>query len=307
MVDLKIACIVTYKQFFVAKMKDPGEFSTLDPKRYWINGLPLQSTYHSNWAEILEKPNRIQKLTDKKQTNYRYKLKDPSFKSDKVPEEVPRDEVAEYDSGYYEWAWKDEYEHLESLYELVWDEIEPTWEDVEFECEYITLDLPELQPPPDFKDTVVKHQLIDCIRFPELSIHTRPASISAQQFYSIIRHHVKGHIDYDYAEITSDYNFCFTVKKRILLAKEEKLRKGRIVKYRDFIIFETAPKPYQKYPVLKGLVGKDEYDLKRQIDDYLKQLMEAINEPIKDCPQCQGRGVVDVRKFQYKGKDKNTS
>ncbi|MFK5882928.1 MAG: hypothetical protein QM489_01155 [Candidatus Izemoplasma sp.] len=42
-----------------------------------------------------------------------------------------------------------------------------------------------------------------------------PCEISSQDLYNIIRERVKQNINYENAAITSDYDFCFTVKRKL--------------------------------------------------------------------------------------------
>lgn len=115
-------------------------------------------------------------------------------------------------------------------------------------------------------------------------------------------------MNYDVAEITSDYNFCFTVSKKIAFSEPEEYsvdinaahprRKSKWQKRyrtsRSSNIFSMAPAPYKGYKVIPGFEGKDQEDLKAKIDSYCKDLIEVINEPIKDCPHCKGRGVIET-------------
>jgi hypothetical protein len=52
---------------------------------------------------------------------------------------------------------------------------------------------------------------------PEFALHERPCSITSKQTYDIVRYYVKENIDPKQAEVTSDYDFCFTVKKKVAI------------------------------------------------------------------------------------------
>ncbi len=53
-----------------------------------------------------------------------------------------------------------------------------------------------------------------------------------------------------------------------------------------------SPEGYKGYTPIKSFEGKNEIDLKTQINSYLKELMDVINEPLRECPTCQGTGIV---------------
>jgi len=54
-----------------------------------------------------------------------------------------------------------------------------------------------------------------------------------------------------------------------------------------------APKEYQTYRVIKGFRGETQEDLKNNIDNYCKGLIEFINKPTASCPYCKGRGIIN--------------
>ncbi len=105
----------------------------------------------------------------------------------------------------------------------------------------------------------------------------KPSALSSEDSYKIIRAYIKEKIDGRYAEITSDYDFCFTVKKKIKLTTpytetfspifgKGKSRK-ELISNRSVQIFEMTDdvKKYNGYTPIKGFVGKDHADLKKNI------------------------------------------
>ena len=131
----------------------------------------------------------------------------------------------------------------------------------------------------------------------------RPCKINTEDLYKIVREFVKTNINPKYARITSDYDFCFTVKKLIPLSETKayqadisRTKKQRwVTKYvneREVTVFEMAPKAYQHYTVIQPIEGNNYQDLEKNIDDYLTKLITYINEPLVDCPHCKGRGVI---------------
>ena len=124
---------------------------------------------------------------------------------------------------------------------------------------------------------------------------------------AIVKYDFKENIDSKYATITSDYDFCFTVKKKIELFTPEKYEldvspiKARKPRYetryrktREHEIFEMtySPENYKGYTPIKEFEGKDLKDLKHNIEVFCKNLIEKINTPLKDCPHCKGYGVI---------------
>lgn len=146
---------------------------------------------------------------------------------------------------------------------------------------------------------------------PRIAWHLGPCVISSHTVYRIIRHHVKTHIDPNVAEISSDYDFCFGVAKRIAIKPYERtktIQKSKrykpqltteVVTYEKKPIFEVGHKahPYGNYPQVDDFRGESLEDLAANIDAYLNALMEAINEPLAKCPTCNGCAVVNLRKI----------
>jgi hypothetical protein len=59
---------------------------------------------------------------------------------------------------------------------------------------------------------------------------------------------------------------------------------------------------YAGYTIVDGFTGNNHKDLKLQIDTYLKELMEFINEPTRECEHCKGAGFIIDTNFD-KNKD----
>lgn len=59
-------------------------------------------------------------------------------------------------------------------------------------------------------------------------------------------------------------------------------------------VFEMTSheRKYSGYTPIDGFRGKNQADLKNKIDEYLEKLIDRINEPLSDCPRCNGLGVV---------------
>lgn len=318
---LNITAIKTPKGFYLST-EPSKEYSESELRFLKINGNLPEKTFHSQWVYVPELPTEIKRPLRQPATNYRYELIDKSMESTKLKDPILPGEVEEIIDGNK--CWKEGYAHLRSLYELKRDPQPDIWVDVEFHLSIIELEV-YIDGGFSYKtDTLrgsetaiteknAQHQLIDRIVFPNLVLPSKRCRLSPERSYRIIRAHVKDNINPKYAEITSDYNFCFTVKKKIPLAEPTEFevdinnpifltRKGarkrkpkyetRYRKSRSVEIFEMTADNYKDYTQIKGFEGKNHNDLNRKIDKYLKNLMEYINEPLIDCPHCDGHGVI---------------
>lgn len=155
----------------------------------------------------------------------------------------------------------------------------------------------------------VRHQLIDKIMFPSILLPERPCKFTSKQMYDITRAYIKDNINNKYATISSDYDFCFEVKKKIkkytpeevtyynIFARTKKQRNTphkKIVKYREETIFKmtNSKSKYDGYPIIEEMTAKNETELKEKVDTWLSNLIEKINEPLIECPHCNGLGVI---------------
>lgn len=284
--------------------------------RYFFDGIHPAATWHRSWFSISSIPSVIEEEVSQPNINYRYVLIDDTMKSDRVPLEFTRDEVTEGERC--ERRWKDEYAHLQSLYVEVSDKQPNIRVSVDFSIEVI-MELDEIREwnrfsypttgehDPWVTDTDARHDLIDSILFPEIVLPARPCTFTSEQVYRIIREHVRSNIDGRYAIITSDYDFCFTVKKRIALREPvewfEETGKGRrarrVKRYRtdrQVTVFEMTHEGhnYRGYTPVRSIAGENIEDLKSKMDAVLEGIMREINKPVKDCPHCDGTGVVIV-------------
>ena len=210
------------------------------------------------------------------------------------------------------------YENLRGLYELKKDVVPDTVSAVEFSLKLIA-EIPSIKDYSKFsfsagdkrglinKNNIETYSL-DKILFPKILRLERPCFLSSKDSYDIVRAYVKANINNAYATITSDYDFCLTVKKKILLNKAESYladisrfgaRKPKYeTQYRDsreIEIFEMTHKDsnYKGYTPIEGFKGSNADDLDKNIKIYLDELMAKINAPLKDCECCKGRGVIN--------------
>jgi hypothetical protein len=291
---------------------------------YFINGKQPEKSFHRYWCVINKEPEKVQIYKPQPNINGRYELIDNKL-SDKLPRIIKEKDIEKDNSGY----WLGEYANFQSLYKYFSDKQPDILVDVEFTYKTIC-ELDEIKDYGIFKYNInhnsiwenkkevnnkdLIYQLIDKLLFPEILLPSKSCKLNSKDSYDIVRAYVKENINSKYAEITSDYDFCFTVKKKITLSQVDSYtvdvnnswfgKKKRKPKYekryvtsRLVEIFNMAPKIYNDYKVIDGFQGKNQEDLKNNIDDYCKQLIEFINEPLIDCPHCQGYGVILKENF----------
>lgn len=300
-------------KFYISKFQSNYSSRYSFPDGLVINGLPVKKTFHPDWGIIDKKPRLVQKYIGQPDINQRFELFDSTTKSSKIKSILKREEALEYING--EWVWKNKYEPYRSLYKAVSDKQPNILENVDFNYETIT-EVKEIKECGGFaydvqktawahqglkklKENAIQHQLIDEIIFPSILLPSRPCSLSPEQSFNIVRQYIKQHINYDVVSITSDYPFCFRVKKKVFLTAPIKFTTNK----KDFRFlnecFNMAPKEYQDYNIIKGFRGKTQEDLKSNIDNYCKELIEFINEPNISCPLCKGHGVVSEKEWKY--------
>lgn len=292
-------------------------------QNYFFDGKKAESTFSTHWAKIAKVPKKIEEEHSQTPTNYRYELIDKTLESGKFPAVFLREDVASYDSEDGYWRWMDKFAHLKSLYIEKSDPRPNLMVNVDFEFN-ICLELDNLKEYGGFSypvqrtrwenegfvsltDKEVQHDLIDTIIFPDIILPARKSELTSEQTYKIIRKHIQDNINPKYAHITSDYDFCFTVKKKIHLAKKVPYQRdvsnygARKPKYvtdyrenREIEVYEMthANSNYKGYTPIEGFKGKNIEELKENIDNYLKDLMDKINEPLVDCECCKGAGVI---------------
>lgn len=292
-----------------------------------IDGNPPQPTFHHSWVFVAHEPVRISHMQRQPNINYRYEIIDKTLESERFPAVLVRDDVAYLSDG--DWCWKEEFAHLRSLYNLVSDE-QPAIEiedpfDLVIVASVETVSAPEkLQYTvaagrwaSDGKTVVtnesIEHQLFDRIIFPNITLHEKPSRLSSKDSYRIVREYVKNNLNPLSATITSDYDFCFTVQKRVPKAKPYHYqvdvnnsiwdKKKRRPKYENRVNKEVllpcfemtwSPENYKGYTPIVGFEAENETALKETIDAYLEHLMSVINEPMKECTTCCGIGYLMV-------------
>ncbi len=293
-------------------------------ERLLFNGKPPSATYYPNWYYIEEYPTLIQIEKEGNQINKRYELKDKSIATDKMPEIIPYEKKDDYN-----------YDVIDNLYSFKYDRELNYLE--EYPCDiHVVCEVDIFTFPPqieyegirkyDFSDVTytiknadVQHQMLDKMIFPAVLLHESPCKFTSKQMYDITRQYILKHIDNSVAKITSNYDFCFTVRKLIPLIEPETISYQNIFartkrernkihtsikKYEEKDIFEMtySPENYKGYSPIPEMCANSESELKEKVDKWLEGLIEIINKPLCQCPECRGTGYIDEiekGKFDY--------
>ena len=293
-------------------------------ERLLFNGKLPAATYYPNWYYIEEYPTLIQIEKAGNAINKRYELNDKSIATDKMPEIIPYEKKEDYN-----------YDVIENLYSFKYDR-EPNYLE-EYPCEiqvvcevYNYTFPPQIEytgihkwnysnTPYTIKNADVQHQMLDKMIFPAVLLHESPCKFTSKQMYDITRQYILEHINNSVAKITSNYDFCFTVKKIIPLIEPETIRFQNVFartkrernkihttvkKYDEKEIFEMtySPENYRGYSAIPEMCANSETELKEKVDKWLSDLIEIINKPLCQCPECNGTGYIgeiEKGKFDY--------
>jgi hypothetical protein len=321
-----IAIKTSNNKYYITERKvvDKGPFSSV-LGGVLVNGEKPKPTFCKNWFVLDSAPIKISKIRSQPNINHRYELQDKDLMSDKLPKVLEREKVATCID--YDWVWVDGMEKYRSLYKEVFDKQPAKEEDVEFDFE-ILFNVKEVVPPIDMPFNVqitrresdgtrmitvddIKYRMIEKIMFPEILLPQRACEFTSKQSYDIVREFLKSNINPEYVKITSDYNFCFEIKRRIKLAKpkqytvdvnnnffSKRKRKSKYVKKwsveKEESCFEMtySPENYKGYTPIKGFRANNQKELKEKVDNYCKDLVSFINIPLAECSHCDGYGII---------------
>lgn len=284
-----------------------------------FDGKSPKLTYKSDWYRLDKKPTKIQSLIKQYPINRRWELKDKSL-SDKFKEVYQYEEVM---VGYDVEDW---FSAIKGLYDFKQDEQPDKLENIDFELDEI-LEIEEYKDHNGFKykaagqwshenyptvtEKNVKYDILTQVLTPPVLLYTQPCKLSRKESYDIVRKYIKENINNKVSEITSDYDFCFTVKKKILLAqpysfqhdvnssifgkrKKKPKYETKYVDKKSLTVFEMCHEKYQSYTPIECFEGDNLDDLKSNIDSYLEELISVINKPLCECDKCNGSGVIET-------------
>ena len=287
---------------------------------YILNGKDASECPVANGYTQLDQPlTSVKQLVKGKQTILCYKLKDEELCCAKLPLTV---------EGYIDDDDNIQGKGVEgyfSLYGPVYSQTEDQIQEVEFEI--INKGSYEISDPFDivkrkvkyevesgFASKIVEQELASVVVYddiikiitPEFALQQSPCKLTSKQMYSIVRQYIKENINYKENSITSDYDFCFTVKKRVHtkpFVTTESYLKGKSWKDRKVTkteklveVFEMTWKGYKGnsgydgYTCIPQLEGDNLQDLTEKLDIYLENLIAQLNTTVVECDCCKGTG-----------------
>lgn len=278
--------------------------------QFLINDKPLEKSFKDGWFVSDKKPTKLTIITEtsvKDKWVLKKDYENLNLEKERPADYFESDEDYEYpqESLFYQVEYKKEEKREEKDLEFdnyYEEEIKaPIYFDASSESRYGS--------KPILTQVTGMPSMVHSALYPSIMHPSRPTSVSGDELYKIVRYHVRENINPKYAKITSDYDFCFTVKKQIGIepihktrdARVGRQRKPRLVSYtvndREVQLFEMTPpsKKYQGYTPIKGISADNHEQLKERIDEFLNNLMEQINEPLETCNKCKGDGVILVK------------
>lgn len=312
---MKIIAIKTNEGYLVSdNVKNEGYFSTRI-RDLFFDGEKPNPTFKNDWSKVKSKPSKIEKVIHGGDINKRYELKDKSLSS-------TFKEVYQYQDVYdSDFDMLPSFSDIKGLYEYKFDKEDDKLYEVVFEWEDV-LEIETYKEPSGFSykalgkwddeinpvtERNLKYDILAQVLTPSILIHNQPCSLSRKETYDIIRKFIKDNINSQVAEITSDYDFCFTVKKKIKLDKPHVYQvdvnnllfgKKRKPKYEtrtriheSVELFNMCHYSYQSYRLIEPFKADSQEDMKQYIENYLNHLIGVINEPLVYCECCSGSGV----------------
>ena len=324
---IRIAQYKTNVGYFIRRV---GGYSYESLIGYIVNGVKLTTPFNSsNWFKIDSEVTKVEVVSQEKKILVGLKLIRPEIVSESIPEFIDK-EYLQYDEVEERTCLSEPYSGLDPLYKYQY-EIEPaSLCEVEFELidkgtyfvdEQFDLTKREIRVQEDKVvqsvdiSGIVNYDEFASIITPEFAIHTAPCELSSAQVYKIVREFIKQNIDRKSAAITSDYDFCFTVKKKVSIKPylnewtEKQGRKNikinKTVDSKEVQIFEMTysgyrgNQGYEGYTCIPGIKGKNLQNLYDKLTDYLQNIIEIINTPIVECEHCNGTGH-HIQKWKHK-------
>lgn len=308
-----------------------------------INGKAPGKTHHVSWLFIkgeAELTNLAVQSCGEKH-NYRWELKEttPELLKGTLPKIITKEDSLEYydDEDYeYYFGVDCEYHEYRSFYTRKHDTKPDYFKNEDIEISFLgDIQSDWVADPREVKYSVwrssyksdgeIMLDVSDIASFSELSqmltpdllLHNQPCSLTSAQTYKIIRKYVSDNIDPKWANITSDYDFCFTVKKKIAIKPwvrktEQTKRNGRSyakpkfnmtrITHKEEQVFEMTHLGrggnYSGYTPISGFKGDSLQELIDNIECFLIELLEYINNPLSQCDHCDGTGHIFDGSFQ---------
>jgi hypothetical protein len=270
---------------------------------FLFDGQKAVPTHKKGWYELTSLPKKVEKLIRPLQKCISYKLKNGFAVSDKLPQEV--------NPEFF--AWDSDLEahnnsEIMGLYEPIYSQDPEYLEQIEFEILTIAHKNSGWKFIAAPKN--VQHYVLDeILNHPDL-LQDEKCFLSSGESYKRIREFVKLNINPRVASVSSDYDFHFAVSKKISLCEKEKYqrnvkpftkrpkyvddyRTNRVVKVYEIAPDQRQVDSYKGSCLAPKFEGANYQDLEDNINNYLSELIEKINEPLQDCPHCKGTGVIN--------------
>lgn len=220
-----------------------------------------------------------------------------------------------------------------NLYKKVYETVPERWEEINFEIQIIrNLEIENISNPIEMKimsyhqgqygvkplefdlKSVTTWDELEKILTPEFLLHERPCEISSQNLYKIIRTHVVQKLDRSKCKITSDYDFCFTVKRIVqvkpYVVKNEQYKAGfksynppkfknETITTKEVDCFEMTHdqadgngRGYKGYTIIPALKANNLKQLSEYLKQYLDDLIVNLNTTVLECQHCKGTGHI---------------
>ena len=251
---------------------------------------------------------------------------------------LPKTQTMEELKYFYNYD-KEEYEYqgllagVGNLYKKVFETVPERLEEIDFEIQIIrNLEIENISNPIEMKimsyhqgnfrvkplefdlKSVTTWGELEKILTPEFLLHERPCEISSQNLYKIIRTHVVQNLDRSKCKITSDYDFCFTVKRLVqvkpYVVRKEQYKglfksynpskfKNETVTVKEVDCFEMTHdqadgngRGYKGYTIIPALKANNLKQLSEYLKQYLDDLITNLNTPVVECEHCNGTGHI---------------
>lgn len=292
---------------------------------YLVNNLTQdQVTSVNGFTRLSEDVYSVKKVIPSSKKLLHFILKDKELESSKLPLTVNQyydDDDEDYKlegvSGY------------EALYEPVYEETESSTVEVPYEV--ITLGEYEIEEPNNIKNRTIKMKQDDSftsgktivvelasvaiyddivkLLTPEFMLPQVPCKLTSHQMFKIVRQYLIENLDMRENVITSNYDFCFEVKKRVhtksflsTIYTGKKLKtKTTTVNEKQVSVFEMTYSGYKgvgghgAYTCIPELCGNNIEDLYNKLDTYLTDLVATLNTKVNECECCGGTGHIVVK------------
>lgn len=296
-------------------------------EKFIYNWKLLQDTFHNKW-KLLEWETEILKI----EKDWWYTSINKKFILIN-PEQYPKlEKEYKYEDVFVDGEYTYDFEPMYRLYKYEDEKIKnPNIEIKDFELNYFweidikqnpisfSYDIQSTQRKSDgirkFTEKEVSYSEYYEMIVPWLELHNYPCSISSKTTFKIIAQYIRDNIDNNFAQISSDYDFCFTVSKKHRLPTPQYLKKEQYknnwksyhpprflnskVEYKIFPVFSmtSSENRYNWYEVINWFRWDNLQDLKNNIDRYLSKIIEVINKPIYVCDKCNWLWCIEEGKI----------